>query len=134
MNRNRSLLCALMLAVLSVACGTTLEVGEGPRGIASPEGMVVNRRVTYTGSFDMNIPGVGRRSGELKPLAAVDAWRVLVVNISRMLFADGDLVLVLDENQLFKKVEVKSTAGAEAAANTGTAILEAATDDDDEDG
>ena len=129
----REFAVALLIGVYATGCGTTLNISEHVRGAKDPDGVVVNRRHVYKATVQVRIPG--HRDQDTS--ATVDGLHrdILAINISRMPFADGDLVLKLDDKQRLTKLEIKSTGGAEDAAKGAKAVLEArkAIREDDED-
>lgn len=102
-------------AMLCVQNDPRCEAGpspERPPALEAPSGVVVNARAVYTTKIYWR-----DSSGELRTLdggavAAVDARRVLVVNMDREAFADGKLELDLNAAQQIERIAVTSTSHA----------------------
>ena len=130
--RNLLVYSVVAASLGSFGCGTLLALGQAPVTDVAPEGVVVNRRATYAVSF--SIPTGSPLANAVRPDAApstlrgVDHDYLLTLDVVRMPFSSGKLVVELDAHQLLKKVGLTSRTGAVRAAEAAERALDARTE------
>jgi hypothetical protein len=128
----RATLGCLLVASLSLGCGTFMTIDETDPMKESPPGIVVNSSTYYLARATL-IPGSPLNPGggsvllETKgKLRLVDQERLLAINILRMPFASGKLTFALDANQTLKQVGISSATGLPRAGEAAKSALESA--------
>jgi hypothetical protein len=128
-------LCGFLVFLGFTGCGTEMVVKECRRELRVPEGtimsdrddsdgVVVNQRATYRCKVTLDLPNYIPASKDVDRIVGIDSQKVLAVNISRMIFASGKLVLKLDDKEVIKEAGVTSQTGAVGAVKATDTTLQ----------
>ena len=131
------------ILLLSLGCATSFEVHEvavdctsdskhcakwlapdRPPELETPDGVVVNARAVYTSQVTWTNESGTREKLDGDAVVAVDARRVLLVNMCRQPFADGELQLDLNSAQQIERISVSGTTPVPAAAQAAQKAME----------
>jgi len=111
------------LAFSSLGCGTFLWIGQtSPE--SDPAGVAVNRRATFKLKIQSPYKGQELKYPREKTVTGVDPRSVVTVDIRRMPFASGKLVVKLNPEQLLQQVDIESDTGAVRAAQAADKALD----------